>query len=376
VTQMSALPFGSWSTCFPHWDLSVFASPFAMDLFGRGPKDQAELDFARTVDATSKTEIHVHAEAAVPQSFYDMLAPEPLPGVRPSSVVVDEEQPGFERFIECWLNNSRRLQSEDHIELLGRSFVALRKAHNIHHSEVHFSPADVSLMRTRRSDLGEPLSFVGAIVAFCKGLQAALREHPTLDVRVIIDVLWLTSREQKLGMLGELYELHDDRSCQSPRGGPLIVGVGLGGPERSEGLHTWSETLAACKTRGLLLDIHCGETATADQARHACEVLKPHRISHGIAGAPQWIFNGPVAACPISNLFTQRHTGPLADHPARQMLTALPTVTINTDDPLLFGTNLTLEYVALRRAWGLTLEDFYELQERAQRSRWSELLGA
>jgi aminodeoxyfutalosine deaminase len=53
----------------------------------------------------------------------------------------------------------------------------------------------------------------------------------------------------------------------------------------------------------------------------------------------------PVDVCPTSNLRT-RIVGELAEHPLPQMLDAGILVTLNSDDPPMFGTDLSNEYRA------------------------------
>ena len=60
--------------------------------------------------------------------------------------------------------------------------------------------------------------------------------------------------------------------------------------------------------------------------------------------------------CPTSNLLT-RAVPSLAEHPARRLLRAGVRVTINTDDPGLFGIDLTHEVERARRELGFTDTD-------------------
>jgi aminodeoxyfutalosine deaminase len=358
-----------WSEFFPHWDVG-FRIPKALQLdLSTGPSDEAELDFARMVERAPKTELHVHIEAAVPSAFYQSKKPfhtsHPTEGFQ-----------NFGAFIEAWLSNSRLIGEAHDLEQLAEAFVAQRAAHNIVYTEAHVSLVDLSIMRRRRADLGPEIPFGAGLASLCRGLRSSLVRFPQIDVRIIADLLWLTEAHEKDEMVESILELHSDATTRSPRGGSLIIGVGLGGPERASSAPLWLGSIERCRQEGLLIDIHCGETASPSQAREACQLLRPHRISHGIAGAPHWIFNGPIAACPISNLLTGQFFQGLTDHPIGRMLKELPTVSINTDDPLLFGTNLTLEYVALRRAlgWSQGQEEFERTQLMAQSSKFTKLI--
>lgn len=61
-------------------------------------------------------------------------------------------------------------------------------------------------------------------------------------------------------------------------------------------------------------------------------------------------------------------TGQVADiaaHPVRRMLDHGVVVTLNTDDPPMFGTTLTGEYVAVAETLGLTAAELARLAQNA-----------
>ncbi|MER6800121.1 adenosine deaminase family protein, partial [Amycolatopsis mediterranei] len=91
-----------------------------------------------------------------------------------------------------------------------------------------------------------------------------------------------------------------------------------------------------------------GTSCAADPA--LLEHLAAHRI--------------PLEVCPTSNV----RTGQVADiaaHPVRRMLDHGLVVTLNTDDPPMFGATLTGEYVAVAETLGLTTAELVRLAENA-----------
>jgi adenosine deaminase len=159
----------------------------------------------------------------------------------------------------------------------------------------------------------------------------------------------------------------DNRDHRDER---IVVGIGLGGPERPDRAPFFATALARFRALGLGLDVHSGEQAHVTAAAHAAtvEALRPERVGHGFRGAAAgYFFGGALAACPLSNVLLGCHDGPLATHPIAEMLRRGLDVSINTDDPLLFGTNLVIEYVALRRAFGLDRDAFARTQANARR---------
>jgi aminodeoxyfutalosine deaminase len=95
---------------------------------------------------------------------------------------------------------------------------------------------------------------------------------------------------------------------------------------------------------------HAGETTGPDTVWEAVRLLGAERIGHGTSAAadPALLTHLadraiPLEVCPSSNVAT-RAVATLADHPLRQFVEAGVVVTINSDDPPMFGTTLNREY--------------------------------
>lgn len=128
-----------------------------------------------------------------------------------------------------------------------------------------------------------------------------------------------------------------------------VVGLGLGGMETACPADTYAEAFAVARDGGLALVPHAGESAGAESIREVL-AFEPARIRHGIRAvdAPELLAEladrGVVLdVCPTSNLRT-RVVGSLAEHPLPQLRAAGVRCTINTDDPAMFGTDLSTEY--------------------------------
>jgi adenosine deaminase len=132
-------------------------------------------------------------------------------------------------------------------------------------------------------------------------------------------------------------------------------------------LSSYASMVAKAQDAGLHVTVHAGEepvpTAPAE-VRAAIEVLGAERIGHGI----HIINDDAVMAltkergvalevCPTSNWLTSsvRST---REHPIRRLIDEGVAVTVNSDDPGLFGIDLCHEYELLHREHGFSLEDF------------------
>lgn len=361
----------SWSNLYPAWDLPQKIPAILADVLALQPADDDERAFAAMIEAAPKIELHVHMEAAVPAAFYaglnnerQLFAPHDLPQRR-------APYPSLKEFIAAWVDQTRLIEDPALFERLAHAFIAQRRKQNIVYSEVHISPIDFSLVRDRFQVPAKVLAFADCLDAYVRGLASALRGTPGVEARLIVDALWVSTDEECRIMLAALEKHLASPFARDEQGQPYVIAIGMGGPEVASfgPKKTWF--VQACRALGLKIDVHTGENTSPADHRLGLETIKPDRIGHGISGAKDktpWFFDGPIAANPTSNLITGSFQGKLADHPITLMRKRGGLVSINTDDPLLFGVPLTLEWVALRRALGWGSADFADLRSQAVRS--------
>jgi aminodeoxyfutalosine deaminase len=129
-----------------------------------------------------------------------------------------------------------------------------------------------------------------------------------------------------------------------------LVGFGLGGPEIGVPRAQFEPHFAAARAAGLHSVPHAGETTGPDTIWDALLLLGAERIGHGCtaAGDPELLAHLAktgiaLEVCPSSNVAT-RAVDSLEVHPLRTFVDAGVTVTINSDDPPMFGTTLNQEY--------------------------------
>jgi adenosine deaminase len=127
----------------------------------------------------------------------------------------------------------------------------------------------------------------------------------------------------------------------------------LSGDEAAQPIELFRPIYRRAKTCGLRLKAHVGEWGTADDVWRAVEALELDEVQHGIAASASHQVMQSLAAsgvrlniCPTSNVKLGR-VSRMADHPIRTLFDAGVRVTINTDDPLIFGCTLSGEFLAL-----------------------------
>ena len=156
------------------------------------------------------------------------------------------------------------------------------------------------------------------------------------------------------------------------------VGFGLGGPEIGVPRSAFSEVFRRANALGLASVPHAGETTGPDTIRESLDCLDAVRIGHGIAAAqePQLMAelierDIVLEVCPTSNVCT-RAVANLHEHPFPQLREAGVRLTLNTDDPGMFDTDLNKEYRIAHEIFGL---DALELTEIARESVRASFAG-
>jgi len=166
-----------------------------------------------------------------------------------------------------------------------------------------------------------------------------------------------------------------------------VVGLGIGGDERRGPAELFREIFRDARATGLHVVAHAGEACGPESVRQAVETLGAERIGHGLTAArdPGVLAllrerQIPLEVCLTSNVATGV-LGRLEDHPLSQFLDAGLVVTLNTDDPAMFGTNLVNEYLLAAETFGLMRGQILHLCQNAIRAAFlpedekSSLLG-
>ena len=134
--------------------------------------------------------------------------------------------------------------------------------------------------------------------------------------------------------------------------------LGLGGNEVGYPPAPFVADFARARAAGLHTVAHAGETTGHATICDSLDFLGVERIGHGVRAVDNLVLverlardRVPLELCPTSNLCTGVVCS-FADHPFRALDEAGVLVTVNSDDPPLFGTTLTDEFLVLARHWG------------------------
>jgi aminodeoxyfutalosine deaminase len=295
-----------------------------------------------------KIELHVHLEGTVrPRTLLEIARRNDyaLPADTEEGLAELYDFRDFAHFIEVWVLTTNALRCPDDFRQVVLDYAAEAVSHGAVYLEAIFSPAE----RVRRG-IGWDEIFSG----YCDGAAEA-RERYGLEVRLTPDIVRgfpMEDAEQTVRYSAK----YRDRG---------IVGVGLGGLEADYPPEPFERVFALARDEGLASVPHAGEVAGPPSVRGALETLGADRLRHGIRAAEDQGLLREIAGrrivldvCPISNLRT-RAVRSLEEHPLPQLAAAGALCSISTDDPAMFGTDLSRDCEAAV-SLGLDPRDFFD----------------
>ncbi len=155
---------------------------------------------------------------------------------------------------------------------------------------------------------------------------------------------------------------------------PSIVGIGIGGDEARGPASPFGDLYKEARANGLHLTAHAGESGgpiDGPASIWAAINIGAERIGHGLAAEfdPQLMEVLATKQIPIEiNVTSNIRTGccpTYAEHPVRRYFDSGLMVTLNSDDPPMFGANLLDEYILAHARYDFTLEQLRELAANA-----------
>jgi adenosine deaminase len=180
---------------------------------------------------------------------------------------------------------------------------------------------------------------------------------PDVEVVLIADLVRNRGPVHGMRNLEEIAEVRDAG----------VIGIGIGGAEYDFPPEPFGPVYERARALGFHTTAHAGEAAGAESVWGAVRALRAERIGHGTRAeedpalidylAERQI---PLEMCPLSNVRTGVVPS-LAQHPIRRYVEAGLLVTVNTDDPKMFGNSLAEEYAGLESVLGLSRETVHEI---------------
>ncbi|MFE7872497.1 adenosine deaminase [Micromonospora humida] len=296
-------------------------------------------DLSAFIAELPKVELHVHhVGSASPRIVAELAARHegrsPVPA-DPDALADYFAFRDFAHFIEVYLSVVDLIRDPDDVWLLTHEV-----ARELARQQVRYAELTVTPYSHVRRGIPAP--------AFCEAIEDA-RRRAEADFGIALRWCFDIPGEAGLPAAEETLRISLD---ERPDG---LVAFGLGGPEIGVPRPQFKPYFDQARAAGLRSVPHAGETTGPQTVWDALRELGAERIGHGISAAqdPELLAylaerRIPLEVCPTSNVRTRAVTR-IEEHPLRRLVDAGVRVTINSDDPPMFGTTLNDEYAVAAR---------------------------
>ena len=303
-----------------------------------------------------KVELHVHLEGAIPYgALFDLIqkygGDPSMPDV--TSLVKRFEYKDFAQFIEQWGWKNQFLREYEDFSHIAELAARDMAGQNIRYAEMFFSP---SIFVRYGLDVQE----------LTHAVRAGLSRVVEIEVALIADLVRDYGPKSEMTTLEKLNEVKSDG----------VIGIGVGGSEHEFPPEPFESLFEEARRMEFRTNAHAGEAAGPQSIWGAIRHLHVDRIGHGTRAhedpvlldylAEQEI---PLELCPVSNVRTGV-VSTIAEHPIRDYFKRGLIVSVNTDDPKMFGTALAEEYELLEQECGFTEQEICRLILLGVESSW------
>jgi aminodeoxyfutalosine deaminase len=319
--------------------------------------------YAEFIAGLPKAELHVHHVGSASPRIVSELATR-HPGTVPSDLDALREFytfRDFAHFIEVYLAVVDLIREPEDVRLLTYEVATEMAAQNIRYAELTLTPYTSVAA-------GVPIQ---AFVEAVEDARVAAEHDHGIRLRWIYDIPGEFGVEAAEATLGHALD-------HAPE---TLIGFGLGGPEIGVERPQFKPVFDQARAAGLHSVPHAGETTGPETVWAALRDLGAERIGHGTSSVqdPALVehlveHRVPLEVCPTSNIAT-RAVARLEDHPLKQMHDAGVVVTINSDDPPMFGTTLLREYEIAAELLGLDEHGIADLARTSVRSSFLDDAG-
>ena len=302
------------------------------------------------VAAMPKVELHVHLEGSIRPATLLTLAERngtPLPATDLEGLRDFYHFTDFDHFIRVYFTVSGCLKTVEDFGLIAYEFGADMARQNVRYAEVTFTP------HTNVDSTGLPFD---AIMAGLNDGRARAQVEFGVEMAWILDIV--RSMPETRHAVASWAAGAQDRG---------VVGLGLGGPEVGHPPEPFADAFAVARAAGLHSVPHAGEVVGPESVWGALRSLKAERLGHGVRSVedPALVsylheHQVPLEVCPTSNLRLGVYDT-YAVHPIRQLWAEGLYVTVNSDDPPMFETDLVAEYRVLAAHMGFSARELEQL---------------
>ncbi|MEM8871562.1 MAG: adenosine deaminase [Pseudomonadota bacterium] len=305
------------------------------------------------VEDLPKVELHLHLEGAAPPELIRDLGAEK--GIDLSGVFTADggfAWGDFAEFLDTYMKACKVLTDPGAFGRLTEAVLAKSAADGVIYTEIFISP-DIC-------GGGDPVAWQEYLAAILQGAEAARSAHG-IEARFIptcIRNLGPDTAENAARLAADTI-------------GPMVTGFGMGGEERYLRAADFARAFDIAREAGFGITSHAGEICGPDSVIETLDHLRPTRIGHGVRAIEDPDLVARLAdegivleVNPGSNVALSVFPS-WAEHPIERLRAAGVPVTVSTDDPPYFETDMRREYRTLADTFGWDTDDFHALNQTA-----------
>jgi adenosine deaminase len=304
-----------------------------------------------------KVELHLHLEGAIPQEALWQLIQKY--GGGPAVPNIEALQRRFQyrdfpHFIETWVWKNQFLREYEDFTFIAEAVAKNLVRQNVRYVEMFYSPSDFFKHGLELQKLTE-------------AIHTGLSRVKQVETALILDFCRDNGPENAARNLDAVKEVKQLG----------VIGIGIGGSEQKYPPEPFAGVYEKARQLGFHTGAHAGEAAGPESIWGTIRSLKVERIGHGTRAiedeslmrylAEKQI---PLECCPLSNVRTGVVKS-IEAHPVKKFFEAGLLVTVNTDDPAMFGNSLAQEYQMLEERLGFSRDVVRKVILNGIKASWS-----
>jgi adenosine deaminase/aminodeoxyfutalosine deaminase len=314
-------------------------------------------DFIRRLP---KAELHLHLEGTIlPATLVELSARHDAQPIPLAAAEALYQFTDFTGFIQAFREVTRLLTKPEDYELAAWRMMQQLAAQGVVHAEVYISVGVIYMWRNHDPGAFEP------VFAGLERARERARRELGLSLYWIFDAVRHFSVPEAERVFFKAAQMRAEK--------PAVVGIGLGGDERRCGSEPFRALYAQARQAGLRLTNHAGETTGPEAIREALSIGS-ERIGHALSAVEDERLMDELKLRGIAlelNPSSNVRTGicpSFAAHPLRRYFDRGLLVTLNSDDPAFFGSDVAHEYLLAHTHQNFTRDELRELARNSFRA--------
>jgi adenosine deaminase len=303
-----------------------------------------------------KVELHVHLEGAIPHEALWELVTKYGGESSVANIQALERKfrfSDFAHFIQTWIWKNQFLREYEDFTFIAEAVARDLVRQNIRYAEVFYTPSDFF----RKGLCTQRLTEV---------IRAGLSRVPSIEIALVADTCRDDGPKNADKVIREVNEVKELG----------VIGITIGGSEQTYPPEPFAKAYEEARRLGFHTSAHAGEAAGPASIWGAINSLQVERIGHGTRAQEDESLVDylaerriPVEICLTSNVKT-KVVESIGKHPVRRYFERGILISINTDDPKMFGNSLAGEYQALEIECGFSREEIRNIILQGIESSW------